>query len=243
MIRWEVAGGTHVGRVRKGNEDSFRIDSERGIFVVADGMGGHAAGEVASALASDIALHRMAAAVDLDGHDLAAEISGTFSAAHRALIECCEGDPKTAGMGTTLTVLVLRPDGALYLGHLGDSRLYHLSSDSLRQLSRDHTWVQQEIDAGRVAPEAGRNHPFSHILTRVLSADEPAEPDVGCFTVRGGETLLACSDGLHNMVDGHELLQILSMGGEIEGVVEALIQAANGNGGTDNVTAVVIRVV
>lgn len=241
-IRWHAAGVSHVGKVRKGNEDAFRIDEESGVFIVADGMGGHAAGEIASALAADVALERLSGAADLDDDRLRGVIDAAFASAHQALVECCEGDPKTAGMGTTLTVALLRPDRSLLLGHLGDSRLYHLSAGALRQLSRDHTWVQQEVDAGRVAPNAARKHPFSHILSRVLSVDESAAPDISRFTVNAGDTLLLCSDGLHNLVEASEILDILMSADPIPDAAKRLIGAANRRGGTDNITAVVVRV-
>jgi PPM family protein phosphatase len=241
-IRWGAAGATHVGRVRKRNEDAYRIEADTGVFVVADGMGGHAAGEVASALAADAALDRLRGGHPDAADALPERLVEAFRDAQQRLIDCCDEDPRTAGMGTTLTVAVLRAEGSLHVGHLGDSRLYHLSGGALRQLTRDHTWVQQEVDAGRVLPDAARSHPLSHILTRVLTAEEPAVPDLSRGAVSPGDRLLLCSDGLHNMVDGQQLLELLLSSEAPAEIVRRLVSAGNRAGGTDNITAIVVRI-
>jgi len=243
-ISWVAAGGTHVGRIRRENEDAFRIDNFGGIFLIADGMGGHAAGEVASALAADTALENLGRERE-DGDDTAIEsrILLAFRAAHERMAKCCADDPSTMGMGTTLTASLLLPEGDLWIGHIGDSRLYQLRRGELRQLTRDHTWVQQEVDAGRIAPKKNRSHPLSHVLTRVLSAEQPAEPDIGKHEVAPGDVLLLSSDGLHGVVDGQTLLDTLIADHPPAEIVQRLIVAANRRGGPDNVTAVYIRIV
>lgn len=236
-VVWEAAGGTHRGRIRKTNEDAIRLDPARRVFIVADGMGGHAAGEVASALAADASLEVLTggASDESDG------LSEAFSLAHSRIVDCCNGDRRVAGMGTTLTVAILGEDGTAHVGHIGDSRIYHLSGGILRQLTRDHTWVQREIDAGRVAPDAAKTHPFSHILTRVLSAEEPPIPDLFSASIAPGDVLLLCSDGLHNMLDGHEILTLLLESETVEEMAGNLIKAANASGGADNISVIVIR--
>jgi PPM family protein phosphatase len=242
-VRWEAAGTTHVGRVRRDNEDAFRLNAERGVFLVADGMGGHAAGEIASALAADRVLETLEnRAAREDDEGIEEVIRAAFLDAHRAIKECCDYAPHTVGMGTTLTAVLLRSDGRVWAGHIGDSRLYLLRGTELRQISRDHTWVQQELDAGRILPEDADTHPLSHILTRVLTADEPAEPDVTTHTVGAGDSLLLCSDGLHNMLDGQSLLDILVASHDPADIVDRLIEAANRRGGRDNITAVIVRI-
>ncbi|HUE95179.1 MAG TPA: protein phosphatase 2C domain-containing protein [Longimicrobiaceae bacterium] len=239
-IGWVAAGASHVGRVRKGNEDTFRADAEAGIFVVADGMGGHAAGETASRLAADAARQAL---IDRSSSDSAdARLRHAFEAAHRRIVECCEGDPDTAGMGTTLTAAVLQRDGSLHIGHIGDSRMYHLRGELLRQLTHDHTWVQRELDGGRLKPEDARLHPLSHILSRVLSSDEPDTPDVSTATVQPGDLLLLCTDGLHNLLDAQALLAVLMQPTDPADTCKRLIAAANRGGGHDNVTAIVVRI-
>lgn len=236
-IVWEAAGGTHRGRVRKTNEDAIRLDPERHVFVVADGMGGHAAGEVASALAADSSLEVLTA----NDSAYPEELREAFLLAHSRIVDCCNGDRRVAGMGTTLTAAVLKDDGTVHVGHIGDSRLYQLSGGLLRQLTRDHTWVQRELDAGRVTPEAARTHPFSHILTRVLSAEEPPTPDVFSASAAPGDVLLLCSDGLHNMLDAHDILTLLLEPTSPDETAQNLIKAANASGGADNISVIVIR--
>jgi PPM family protein phosphatase len=241
-IAWEAAGATDVGRVRNGNEDAFRFDSQRGVFLVADGMGGHAAGEVASALAADAVVDLLRTDPDLSSEDLERDLVAAFDEAHRRIVECCNGDPQTTGMGTTLTAAALRSTGDLHIGHIGDSRVYLRRGGELLQVTHDHTWVQQELDAGRISPDVARTHPLGHILTRVLTADEPAAPDVYRGTVYRDDTLLLCSDGLYNMVDGQSLLDLLTADHSPETTVERLIATANRRGGTDNITAIVVRI-
>lgn len=238
-IGWVAAGATHVGRVRKGNEDAFRLDPERGVFLVADGMGGHAAGEVASRLAADASLQVLTRSSPEAPHE---RLESAFEAAHRSIRECCAGDPETEGMGTTLTVAILHRDGSLYLGHIGDSRAYLLRGEQLRQLTHDHTWVQREIDGGRVGADEAKTHPLSHILTRVLTSDEPGKPDIATDIVRPGDVLLLCTDGLHNMLDGPTLLDFLIRTGDPAETCQRLIKEANRAGGFDNSTVIVIRI-
>jgi protein phosphatase len=240
-VGWESAGATHIGRVRKANEDSFRIDEGHGLFLVADGMGGHAAGEVASALAADSVLASLKAASP-PPEDVASTIAAAFLEAQRKIVECCVGDPRTEGMGTTLTLTKLQPSGSIHIGHLGDSRLYRHRDGTLTQLTTDHTWVQREVEEGRLPPKAARSHPFSHILTRVLTADDAADPDVFTTTVVPGDNLLICSDGLYNLVSDVAILEILSQSRPVGDTVEKLIETANRRGGNDNITAVSIRI-
>lgn len=239
MIGWIAGAGSHRGRVRKTNEDWYHLDEERGIFIVADGMGGHAAGEVASRIAADTALEALRRAGTANADTLRA----TFREARDRIADCCDGRPETRGMGTTLTVTLLETTGQLRVGHIGDSRLYRLRGGELHQLTRDHTWVQQEVDAGRLRPEEAPRHPFSHILNRVLTATDPSAPDVTTTRVESGDLLLLCSDGLYNMIDGQPLIDVLARDQHDPGtIVEGLISAANRRGGADNITAIVIRV-
>ncbi|HET7322496.1 MAG TPA: protein phosphatase 2C domain-containing protein [Longimicrobiaceae bacterium] len=241
-IGWEAAGASDVGRVRSGNEDAFRMDVDRGVFLVADGMGGHAAGEVASRLAADTAAERLAAAVDdgVRGAALDGALRRGFLAAYDALLHCCAGDPATRGMGTTLTACVLEPSGTLRAGHIGDSRLYRLRAGRLKPLTHDHTWVQREVDAGRLSPAAAEDHPHSHILSRVLSEDISPEPDLLATPILPGDRLLLCSDGLYNMLPEPEIAAILAGPAPLPALAASLVDAANAAGGVDNVTVVII---
>jgi PPM family protein phosphatase len=241
-IRWEAAGGSDIGRVRKGNEDSFYLDERRGVFLVADGMGGHAAGEVASAIAAESVVDALDGTAVTPSDDLDETLAAAFFEAQRRIADCCIGDPRMTGMGTTLSVAVLLPTGDLHLAHIGDSRVYLQRGGTLVPLTRDHTWVQREVDAGRLPAEAARNHHLSHILTRVLTADDPPDPDLQRERLAPGDTVLLCSDGLHNMLDDPSLLDRLTAAQPPAETVARLIEAANRRGGTDNVTAIVVRI-
>lgn len=245
-ISWSAAGSTDVGRVRESNEDSHFVDLRRGIFLVADGMGGHAAGEVASAIASSTVGESMAVAMD-DGHrdnQLMARLKHAFATAQERIDECCAEDPRTQGMGTTLTALVLTPDGTYRLGHIGDSRAYRMRNARLEQLTRDHTWVQREVDAGRVSPAEARRHKLAHVITRVLGAGSHDEPDLLSGTVQPGDLLLLATDGLCGMLGDDEIAAQLDPGlrRSLSHRVDALIAAANERGGTDNVTVILVEV-
>lgn len=237
-IRWVAAAGSDVGRMRQGNEDTYRIDEDLGIFLVADGMGGHAAGDVASRLAADSSLEALSAS---SGEDFDLRFRSAFGAAHQKICNCCEDDPATAGMGTTLTIAVVGPDGDLHVGHIGDSRLYRVRDGELQQITRDHTWVQREVDEGRLRPDRAHSHPLSHILTRVLSDTEPPTPDVVHSRVESGDFLLLCTDGLHTMLEDDEILDCVLEGDSAADIVDLLIDSANDAGGLDNVTVVALQ--
>ncbi len=243
-IAWEAAGESDTGRIRQGNEDAFLVDAPRGIFLVADGMGGHAAGEIASALAAQTTEQVLARAVDAgaSGDELLDALREAFHTAQEQITRCCRDRPRTRGMGTTLTVCILTPDGVCRLGHVGDSRAYRLRVGELEQLTLDHTWVQREVDAGRLPPAATRSHPFAHILTRVLIADAREEPDLLSVTIQPGDLLLLASDGLTGMLEEAEIARLLEQPLPLPELTRALIAEANARGGVDNVTVVLVRI-
>ena len=241
---WEVAGATDVGRVRAHNEDSFLVDAQRGVFLVADGMGGHAAGEIASAIAIEAVGAALRQGVDggLGAADLGEVMRACMHQAHRSILNYSATKPETRGMGTTMTALVVCDDGAFRLGHIGDSRCYVLRDGELEQLSRDHTWVQREVDAGRLTPMGARRHRLSHVLTRALGADSLDEPDVYSGTLLPGDLVLLATDGLTGMLTDRLLRRILMRDAELHELVADLIVGANDRGGRDNITAVLVRV-
>lgn len=244
LLAWEAAGGTHVGRVRRGNEDAFHVDADRGLFLVADGMGGHAAGEVASALAVETVgtALREACAAGADPERVLGVLDVSMRDAHRAILDHAAANPATAGMGTTLTACVLSARGTLCVGHIGDSRAYLLRAGALSQLTVDHTWVQREVEAGRLSPRRVRGHPLGHVLTRALGADTADAPDVLAVPLEPGDTLCLATDGLTGMVPDERLARILAAARPLPDIITRLIGAANRAGGRDNVTAVVVRV-
>jgi serine/threonine protein phosphatase PrpC len=241
---WEVAGATDVGRVRAHNEDSFLVDAQRGVFLVADGMGGHAAGEIASAIASEAVGAALRQGVDggLGADELGLVMRECIQQAHRSILNYSATKPETRGMGTTMTALVVCDDGDFRVGHIGDSRCYVLRDGALEQVSRDHTWVQREVDAGRLTPMGARRHHLSHVLSRALGADSLDEPDVYAGTLLPGDLVLLCSDGLTGMLTDRLLRRILSREAELHELVADLIVGANERGGRDNITAVLVKV-
>lgn len=244
-IAWEAAGGTDVGRLRNGNEDAFRIDAERGIFLVADGMGGHAAGEVASGLTADTVAAALSHACDggarEEGMDEA--LREAVLSAHQRILRYSTRRPSARGMGTTLTACTVDPLGVCRVVHIGDSRLYRLREGKLEQLTQDHTWVQREVDSGRLAPEDARRHPLSHILTRVLT-DDSGSPEVDLLAepVAPGDLLLLMTDGLYNMLEDAAIQEIVAREDPLPDRIRALIDGANRAGGADNITAVLVRI-
>lgn len=244
-LSWKSAGGTDVGLMRTGNEDAYLVDAGRGVFLVADGMGGHAAGETASAIAAETVGGALLDGVGrgLGADELADVMVESFRAADRAIAEHVRENPATYGMGTTATACVLCTDGTYRIGHVGDSRAYLLRDGVLAQLTRDHTWVQREVDAGRLTPSGARRHRLSHILTRALGADPLDAPDLLAGELKPGDLLMLCSDGLTGMLTDRELLRVLTMvvpGPEDH--VARLIRHANARGGRDNITAVVVEI-
>ena len=243
-VAWEAAGASDVGRVRAGNEDAFLVDAARGVFLVADGMGGHAAGEVASAVAAETVGGTLVRGVEagLEPDQLAVALAESLRAAHEAILAYSAANPATQGMGTTLTALVVCSDGTFRLGHIGDSRMYVLRHGELAQVTRDHTWVQREVDAGRLTERGARRHRLSHILTRALGADSVDEPDLMAGTFLPGDLALLATDGLTGMLPDKLLHRVLMRDEPLDQRVATLIDAANRRGGRDNITAVLVRI-
>lgn len=242
-LRWRAAGATDVGRLRQGNEDAFLVDVERGVFLVADGMGGHAAGEIASEVATRAVGGILQEGVDrgLEADALAESMVESFRLADRAITAHVISHPETKGMGTTVTAMVVCSDGTYRLGHIGDSRAYLMRGGRLTQITTDHTWVQREVEAGRLTPSAARRHRYSHIVTRALGADGTEQPDLQAGQLEAGDVVLLCSDGLTGMVADRTIARLLPLEVRLEDRVAELIKEANLRGGRDNITAVLIE--
>lgn len=243
MVRLLHAARTDVGMIRSGNEDNFAVDvsESRGVFMVADGMGGHAAGEVASEMAVQIVLRELHAVQDLDASDAGKKIGAALKHANRSIHDRTITEVDKQGMGTTASVLLV--SGARYLiGQVGDSRVYLLRDGALAQLTKDHSYVQEQVDLGNLTPEQARYHPYSNVITRCVGASPEVEPDVYIGAVKVGDVFLVASDGLTGMVDDRRLQQLLMARTVPERKVAALIAEANGRGGLDNITAIVVEV-
>jgi protein phosphatase len=239
-MRWESVSITDRGLQRPNNEDALFEHAEMGVFAVADGMGGHAAGEIASRMAVE-ALAR-AASVDAEPALNPTPIVRSFTQANREIRRRGRTEPETRGMGTTLTVLAgSAKTGRGVIVHIGDSRVYRLRDGRLEQLTRDHTWVQDRVDAGVLSPEQARIHPYSSILTRVLGTEERVVPDVIPLDLKENDLFLLCSDGLTGMVSDDAIKDILSRNEPLPRLAQLLVEAAKAEGGIDNVTLVVAR--
>jgi len=230
--------------VRSGNEDSYfaEADARRGVFMVADGMGGHAAGEVASEMAVQIVARSLLQLESVIQPDAADRTAQSLRDANRAIYDRMLAENDKQGMGTTASVLVLS-DGRYLIGQIGDSRIYMLRDGALRQLTKDHSYVQEQVDAGLLTPEQARYHPYSNVITRCVGAGEGVEPDLYAGDAKPGDVFLVASDGLTGMVDDRRLEQILLARSGPGRIVDSLIAEANGRGGLDNITAIVVQVV
>lgn len=228
---WATA--THPGRVRADNEDAVYPDGAgRGdgpqIVAVADGMGGHAAGDVASRMAIETAAEE-----DSDP-------AGRVRAANQRVVQASRERAELAGMGTTLTLAALRPQGEVTIAHVGDSRAYLLRDGRLEQLTTDHSLMAEYLASGRIEPEDVPNHPQRSVITRALGMSADVEVDLFEERLETGDRLLLCSDGLSSMIDEEHITELLGRDERIEELAWSLIEAANQAGGEDNISVVVV---
>lgn len=241
-----LATRTHIGLVRQTNQDSLAVDADLGLAVLADGMGGHRGGEVASRVAVEAVLEALVPAQREDRADHLESLLRVGEAAefaNRAVREAAAGQAKLQGMGTTLVVAMFRGDRIFY-AHVGDSRLYRVRYGRLRRLTRDHSLIQRMIDEGlflnRAAARAAGVR--ENVLTRGLGLQAQAEVDVGDALVEAGDTYLLCSDGLHCGVPDSAIARLLrDPHGDLEAQAQALVDAALAAGGQDNVSVVLAR--
>jgi serine/threonine protein phosphatase PrpC len=245
MITW---GKTHIGHVRDVNEDCYMIHQQngKGCLAVADGMGGHRAGEIASAMAIDLLrLHlqdNMWKAPDVDPKmDWLSFLREGVEKCNTSIYQASLRVPEYSGMGTTLTAALVL-ENSLYFAHVGDSRLYVYREDKLRLLSRDHSLVQDLVEEGLVSPREALTHPRRHILTQAVGTDKLVEVDTRAIEILPGDLYLLCTDGLSNSVSDFEIEQILSQSSFLARQGEALLDLANTRGGEDNVTIILARI-
>lgn len=236
-LRW--AARTDVGRARDRNEDSY-FGGEH-VFAVADGLGGHNAGDVASRLAMEPikALDRHFGRLRREG--VAGALADTVLEANRAVYMRAQDDARVRGMGTTLTAVAVS-DGAAHLAHVGDSRCYLIRSGAMSQLSSDHTLVARMVQEGKLTPEQAEVHPQRSILTRALGAEAEVDVDSLEIELQPGDRLLLCSDGLSSVIGEDRIHSILADAKELEEACAELIAEANAQGGPDNITVVVVEV-
>jgi PPM family protein phosphatase len=243
---------TDVGRKRKGNEDSLFVNPEQKLFVVADGMGGHAAGEIASRIAVD-SINEF---VCLTGGD--EEITWPFGLdetisydgnrlktavrfANKKVLEATKEKSEYEGMATTVCA-VLVDDQVANLAHVGDSRVYLFRDGQLSQLTSDHSWVNEQIQSGVISAEQARTHPLRNVVTRALGGKADLQVDMQTHDFQTGDVLLLCSDGLTTMIPDDEIARVMREGsGDIEATAQELVDAANAKGGEDNITVVLLQ--
>ncbi len=248
----EAYGNTDTGPVREHNEDNMLIDLERGVFLLADGMGGHAAGEVASQMAVDTAHEVLTEGEDPEETRLVRDVDPQDDAdvlrermryaMNQASVRIrreSESRPETRGMGTTLVVLVIDGEAA-HLAHVGDSRAYLWRAGKITRLTRDHTVVQQEIDAGRLTPELARLVPHKHILTQSVGFHGPVEPDTTTRMIEKGDIFLLCSDGLTDPLTDDDICRLINET-PLDNLSQVLCDEAINAGGEDNVTVLLVK--
>jgi PPM family protein phosphatase len=238
LLEYEAAGASDQGRTRKSNEDAYGLDlrNEEGVcnFVVCDGMGGAAAGEIASRMAVEAMLHAMSDGVT--GETFQQAVDAANHSVHRS----AEQNPARAGMGTTLVAMATRGNRA-WVAHVGDSRCYRMRDGELERLTHDHSLVDEQVRLGQLTPAQAETSPMRNVITRAVGTQDEVDADVIEFVVAHGDLYLLASDGLMREVDDERIAGILRGSGELEQTCAQLIRAANEAGGRDNITCVLAR--
>jgi PPM family protein phosphatase len=235
-----------AGRARSNNEDSVEVDEANALAVLADGMGGYNAGEVASGMATSFIkaelgrwLHE--AGTQASDSDVRRAMDICVDNANRAIFNSANSNPQYAGMGTTLVVAVFR-ENRLLLGHVGDSRAYRLRGGTLVQLTRDHSLLQEQIDAGLITPEQAAFSANKNLVTRAVGVEDTVLLETHLHEVQEGDLYLMCSDGLSDMLDDPSIARMLQMHDSLAGAGSGLVEAANDAGGKDNIALILVRV-
>ena len=244
-------GLTDVGRKRRHNEDAYLLDVERGLFVVADGMGGHAAGEVASRITVESIQESIVSSEEegesswpYTGGRVSPEGNRLTAAVERAnerVMKAVQNRPELKGMGTTV-VAALFDAGRATLVHVGDSRAYLFREGALRRLTDDHSWVQEQVNAGILSEDEAKAHPLKNVVTRALGGAPHVSVDLIEVPTRPSDVFLLCSDGLTGMVTDEEILEHLKGSESIDKTAHQLVELANEHGGVDNITAILVVV-
>lgn len=249
-MRYTAAAKSDVGRKRQANEDRFCLAPELGLFVVADGMGGHAAGEVASRLAVETIRESVGKSLrgpTVEAVSVASYGTGTdvllnsIRLANKAIFDSAADRREYAGMGTTVVAVLARGD-RVALANVGDSRIYRIRAGRILQVSRDHSFVQQQVDSGVLSAAEAQQSQYRHMITRALGLQDSVEVDLVEQPSRDGDILLLCSDGLSDLLDDHEILTAVETHAlDLDRACQALVDRANSKGGDDNVTVLLIR--
>jgi len=241
--KMQFCSASDVGQIRTSNQDFLGNKEEASLFIVADGMGGHAGGERASRLAVDTALenYRFSEGKQPNVKTIKELLIQSIQAGNRAIHDEASQNRDLQQMGTTIVAVVLHGPYAI-LAHVGDSRIYRLRGSQMEQVTVDHSFVQEQIDAGIITEEDSKNHRMKNVITRALGVDSNVEVDIKTVRVREGDIFLLCTDGLHGMASDLEIKQLILSEPDLDKSCQALIDLANANGGKDNVTATLVRV-
>ena len=251
-VQW--AATTHPGIRRTSNEDAFCSRPDLGLFIVADGMGGHVAGEVASKIAVD-AIEAFIVETASDGSGLTwphpvdpalgvdgSRLKSAFHLANRRLADEVAAAVDLRGMATTASTVLLKDDTSAMLAHVGDSRIYLFRDNELERMTNDHSWVEEQMRAGLLSALEARQHPWRNVVTRALSGGEDPEVDVKAVELQPGDRLLLCSDGLSSVVPDERIEEIMRAVPVPTEACQALVDEANGAGGPDNVTTLILKI-
>ncbi len=246
LLSYEFQAVTDRGRVRANNEDSVAIAEDAALAVLADGMGGYNAGEVASGMAtafisSELGRWLIEASGEVSDHDVRRAMDVCVDNANRAIFNAANANPQYAGMGTTLVVAVLRGT-QLLLGHVGDSRAYRWREGQLVQLTRDHSLLQEQIDAGLLSPEQAAMSLNKNLVTRAVGVEDIVLLEVHNHALAADDWILMCSDGLSDMLDDARIAEVLAAHEQVADAAQALVEAANEAGGRDNIAVILVAV-
>jgi PPM family protein phosphatase len=248
----EITSCTDPGMVRSHNEDAIAADAANGVVVLADGMGGYNAGEVASGMATTVIITEMQqmlanvqpyAIDEKTNQEIGARlVREQVLKANSSIYQAAQSQPQYAGMGTTLVVCLFY-DNRVLVAHLGDSRLYLQREGAFKQVTRDHSLLQEQIDAGLITPEQAKKAAHKNLVTKALGIDPSVEPEIKEYATQPGDIFLLCSDGLCDMVDDEDIgMTLQALGANLKLCAQQLVQMANDNGGRDNVSVILVRV-
>ncbi|MEW5889657.1 MAG: Stp1/IreP family PP2C-type Ser/Thr phosphatase [Pseudomonadota bacterium] len=247
----QIVSRSDAGMMRSHNEDAVYVSPACGLAILADGMGGYNAGEVAAGMATALLgseleksfqktpLHKPAASGKLHAR---AALETEIARANAAIYQTAQSQPQYAGMGTTL-VMALFYDNSMMVAHIGDSRLYRLRGEDFRVITKDHSLLQEQIDSGMITPEEARRSQNKNLVTRALGVDPVVEPEIRDYDTLPGDIYLLCSDGLNDMVEDEEIgLTLQTLSTNLELAADRLVQMANDHGGRDNVSVILVRI-
>ncbi|CAB1085529.1 hypothetical protein JY97_04140 [Alkalispirochaeta odontotermitis] len=241
MLEITFAGKTDVGRKRSNNEDVFAIEPKLGFCLVADGLGGAAAGELASKIFMETALEVFRQADDSTAAEVSKNIQISFNLANQNILKHTQLHPAHKGMGCTAELMAFYEEGFV-LGHIGDSRTYRYRKGRFMRITRDHSLVQDQIEKGVIAPENARNHPMRNVIHKAVGIDSQIELDIVKSKVLPRDQYLLCSDGLTDMVEDEKILNALKLDLSLDQKVDQLIEMALSAGGRDNVSIVLLEI-